>query len=52
MEYSLNDIKRLLIEDISSLTQEQLKEKYLSSKGIITSMFKDIKNVEESKRKE
>jgi hypothetical protein len=27
MEYSLNDIKRLLIEDISSLTQEQLKEK-------------------------
>ena len=52
MEYSLNDIKRLLLEDISSLTQDQLKEKYLSSKGIITLMFKDIRNVEEDKRKE
>ena len=52
MEYSLNDIKKLLLEDISSLTQDQLKEKYLSSKGIITLMFKDIKNVEEDKRKE
>ena len=52
MEYSLNDIKRLLLEDISSLTQNRLKEKYLSSKGIITLMFKDIRNVEEDKRKE
>ena len=42
MEYNLDDIKKSLLEDISSLTAEQLKQKYLSSNGIITLMFKNI----------
>ena len=52
MKYNLDDIKKSLLEDISSLTAEQLKQKYLSPNGIITLMFKDIKNVEVTKRKE
>ena len=52
MEYNLDDIKKSLLEDIFSLTAEQLKQKYLSPNGIITLMFKNIKNVEIEKRKE
>jgi len=51
MEYSLDDVKKSLLEDISSLTADQLKQKYLSSKGIITLMFKNIKNIEAKERK-
>lgn len=49
---TLDNIKNTLIEDINQLSAIQLKQKYLSKEGIITKLFKDIKDIEASKRKE
>jgi len=49
----INDLENLrsnILEDINLLTTTQLKTKYLSSKGVLSSLFKDIKNIENEKR--
>ncbi|NLE31153.1 phenylalanine--tRNA ligase subunit alpha [Candidatus Dojkabacteria bacterium] len=49
---TLDNIKNTLIEDINQLTGGQLKQKYLSKDGVLTKLFKDIKDIEASQRKE
>ncbi len=52
MPTDLDTVKKDLLNDISSLSSEQLKTKYLSSKGLLTLMFKNIKNVKAEIRAE
>lgn len=49
---TLNNVKNSLIEDINQLSATELKQKYLSKNGIITELFKGIKDIEISQRKE
>lgn len=44
----LTDIKK----DIDTLSGEELKKKYLGKQGIVTTLFKQIKGIEPSQRKE
>lgn len=45
MSTDLDTVKKDLLNDISSLSSEQLKTKYLSPKGLLTLMFKNIKDI-------
>ncbi len=48
----LDKVKKEILEDIDLLSSTQLKNKYLSSKGVLGNLFKDIGTIESQKRSE
>lgn len=51
----IKDWKNILIDiekDMDTLSSEELKKKYLSKQGIVTTLFKQIKDIEPSQRKD
>ncbi len=50
MPKDLDSINKDLISDISSLNSQELRNKYLSKKGLLTLMFKDIKDIKPENR--
>ncbi len=49
---TLDNIKNTLLEDLNLLTAQELKQKYLSKDGVITELFKGIKDIDASQKKE
>jgi len=52
MSNTLDNIKNTLLEDLNLLSATQLKQKYLSKDGVITELFKGIKEIDASQKKE
>jgi phenylalanyl-tRNA synthetase alpha chain len=52
MSKDISKILKQIDDDIHTLTSSELKQKYLSKKGIITELFQDIKNIPTEERKE
>ncbi len=48
----LDKVKNEILNDINSLTSTQIRTKYLSKNGILTLLFKEIKDVEITERSE
>ncbi len=49
---TLININNKLIEELNQLSAPELKQKYLSKDGVITKLFKGIKDIDVSQRKE
>jgi len=49
---TLDNIKNTLLEDLNLLSAQELKQKYLSKDGVITELFKGIKDIDASQKKE
>ena len=55
MNYMISDldkVKKDILEDLSSLTALEIKNKYLSTKGILTTLFHQIKDIKPEERSE
>ncbi len=50
MVNDLEKIKKDILTDINSLSSSEIKQRYLSKTGLLTSLFKDIKDVDSDKR--
>ena len=52
MREKINEIKQQFDSDKSSLTPEEIRLKYLSKKGLVTSLFSEFKNVPKEDKKD
>jgi phenylalanyl-tRNA synthetase alpha chain len=52
MSKDISKILKQIDDDIHTLTSSELKQKYLSKKGIVTELFQNIKNIPNEERKE